>query len=114
MVVGLGREICDRLARCWRLSDRYGVPLAALLDTISIDLADRVDARSRRAAAVSGPRASGYVLAVMPALGLVLGAGMGTDPIAVLLGTGAGHLMLLVGGGLTCAGLAWTARIVRG
>jgi len=107
-------EVVSRLACGWSLSARYGVPWAALIETVSVDLADRVRAAAQRDAQVSGPRVSGYVLAVLPALGILLGVGMGADPLRVLLGTGAGHLMLLVGCSLTCAGLAWTARIVRG
>ncbi len=107
-------EIVHRLARGWALSAQYGVPWAALIETVSIDLDDRLRAAARRRAQVSGPRVSGYVLAVLPALGILLGAGMGANPLSVLLFTGAGHLMLLVGCTLSCAGLLWTARIVRG
>ena len=111
---GLVAEITDRLSRGWSLSTRYGVPWASLIEAVSIDLADRVEVLAKRNAQVAGPKVSGYVLAVMPALGLLLGVGMGANPVPVLLTTGAGHLMLLVGCSLTCAGLAWTARIVRG
>jgi len=107
-------EVVGRLVCGWSLSARYGVPWAALIETVSVDLADRVRAAAQRDAQVSGPRVSGYVLAVLPALGILLGVGMGADPVHVLFGTGAGHLMLLVGCSLTCAGLSWTARIVRG
>jgi tight adherence protein B len=107
-------EISGRLAAGWALSARYGVPWVGLLDALATDLADRVRAASSRAAQVSGPRVSGYVLASMPVLGLVLGVGMGADPVGILLGTGAGHLMLLAGSTLTCAGLCWTATIVHG
>ncbi len=111
---GPAAELTVRLARGWALSCRYGVPWAALVETVSLDLADRVRAKAQRTAQVSGPRVSGYVLALMPCLGLLLGAGMGADPVHVLLATGAGQLMLLVGCLLSCAGLVWTARIVRG
>lgn len=107
-------EISGRLAAGWALSARYGVPWVGLIDALAADLDDRVRANAARAAQVSGPRVSGYVLAVMPALGLLLGAGMGANPLGILLETGAGHLMLLTGCTLTCAGLWWTARIVRG
>ena len=111
---GLTSEITGRLARGWALSARYGVPWASLVETVSVDLDDRSRAKAQRSAQVSGPRVSGYVLAAMPCLGILLGVGMGANPLRVLLGTGAGHLMLLVGCLLTCAGLAWTARIIRG
>jgi tight adherence protein B len=106
-------QVLARLADGWQLSARHGVQWAALIDTVAADLADRQRAEAVRNAQVAGPRVSGYVLAVMPALGILLGAGMGADPVHVLLGTAAGSVLLLVGSTLTCLGLAWTAAIVR-
>lgn len=106
-------EVVARLGSGWELSARYGVPWAGLIETVATDLADRQHAESVRNAQVAGPRVSGYVLAVMPALGILLGAGMGADPVHVLLDTGVGAVLLLVGSTLTCLGLAWTASIVR-
>lgn len=106
-------EVVTRLGAGWELSARYGVPWAALIETVAADLADRQRAESLRNAQVAGPRVSGYVLAVLPALGILLGAGMGADPVHVLLHTGVGAVLLLVGSTLTCLGLAWTASIVR-
>lgn len=111
---GQAADVTARLLTCWSLAVRYGVPWAALIETVAVDLADQATAKSQRSAEVSGPRVSGYVLAVMPALGAALGVGMGADPVHVLLGTAAGHLMLFLGCVLTCIGLAWTARIVEG
>ncbi len=107
-----GTEVADRLAGGWALSATYGVPWAGLIDALVGDLADRVRAQSQRAAQVAGPKVSGYVLAAMPVLGLVLGIGMGADPVRILLGTGVGRLLLLVGSVLTSLGLLWSARIV--
>jgi len=107
-------EIGARLRQGWLLSRKYGVPWASLIDALTTDIADRVSANSERSAQVSGPRMSGFVLAAMPVLGLLLGAGMGADPLRVLFATQVGQLLLLVGSSLTCAGLAWVARIVRG
>ncbi len=111
---GPASEVTGRLARGWALSARYGVPWASLVEAVSVDLADRLRAAAQRNAQVSGPRVSGYVLAAMPVLGVLLGIGMGADPLHVLLGTAAGRMLLLGGCVLVCAGLAWTARIVRG
>ena len=111
---GYGAEVADRLTSSWSMSARYGVHWAALIDTVTADLADRESADSRRNAQVAGPRVSGYVLAAMPALGLLLGVGMGADPLRVLIGTGVGSVLLLTGTSLTCLGLLWTASIVRG
>ena len=66
------------------------------------------------AAAGAADGVAGNVLAALPALGLLLGVGMGAQPVAVLLGSSVGHLLLLAGTVLTCAGLLWSARIVGG
>ena len=73
----------------------------------------KLAADERRAGEVAGPRVSGYVMALLPALGLALGIGMGADPVQVLVGSPIGAVLLLVGVSLSCIGLLWSARIVR-
>ena len=51
-------------------------------------------------------------VAVLPLLGLGLGAGMGADPVHVLTGTVVGSLCLAGGVGLAGAGVVWVDRIV--
>ena len=97
----------------WGLSRRHGVSWAVLLDALAVDLEDRLRLDRERAAELAGPRLSGVVLALLPGLGLLLGAGMGAHPLHVLLDTPVGGVLLVVGTALTCAGLGWTARIVR-
>ncbi|GGM05347.1 type II secretion system F family protein [Nakamurella endophytica] len=102
-----------RLTGAWVLAARHGVPWSRLVETTADDLEEAVRSEDAARAQSAGPRMSGYVLAVLPALGLLLGAGMGADPVHVLLRTPIGGVLLLAGTALTCAGLAWTARIVR-
>ncbi|CAM5487353.1 Type II secretion system protein GspF domain-containing protein OS=Streptomyces tendae OX=1932 GN=F3L20_01515 PE=4 SV=1 [Streptomyces tendae] len=54
------------------------------------------------------------MLAGLPVLGLLLGVALGSDPLRVLLHTGAGLGCLLAGGVLESVGVWWVARIVRG
>ncbi|MDQ6658524.1 MAG: secretion protein F [Actinomycetota bacterium] len=105
-------QVAERLRAGLRLSVQHGVPWAALIEAFAVDVADRVQAASDRGAQVAGPRFSGYVLAALPVFGLLLGAGMGANPLRVLLGPAPGGLLLPVGAALTCAGLLWSARIV--
>lgn len=105
--------VSEQLRAGLRLSTRHGVPWASLVEAVAIDAADRVQAAGLRAAQVAGPRFSGYVLAALPLFGLALGAGMGADPLRILLGPPPGGLLLPVGTALCCAGLLWSARIVR-
>jgi tight adherence protein B len=60
---------------------------------------------------MAGPRASGVVLAVLPALGVVLGEAMGADPVHVLLAGSLGQTLLAVGTALICVGMYWITRL---
>jgi tight adherence protein B len=103
----------SRLRSGWLLTRRHGLAFTPLIDALVQELAERVQADAERSGQVAGPRMSGFVMALLPLLGLALGAGMGADPVQVLLRSTVGNILLLVGIGLTCAGLLWSARIVR-
>lgn len=107
-------DLVVRLVGGWRLAMRCGLPLTGLIEGVTAVAQEQVDALDARRAEVAGPRLSGWVLAALPAMGLLLGTGMGADPLALLVASsGAGPLLLIVGCALTCAGLLWSARIVR-
>lgn len=107
-------QLVVRLLGGWRLATRTGLPLTRLVDAVVAVAEERVAALDARRAEVAGPRLSGWVLAALPAMGLLLGSGMGVDPLAVLLAPdGWGPMLLVVGTALTGAGLLWSARIVR-
>ena len=102
-----------RIAAGWQVSEHSGAPLAGVLDRVEGDLrAGRRHARQLDAQ-LAGPRATGAMLALLPGLGLLLGVAMGAHPVAVLVGTGAGRLALVLGVGLDAAGVLWTARLLR-
>ena len=111
--VGAVAEIRARLTAGWELASRQGLAITPMIDTVVLDASERLTADSERAGQVAGPRVSGYVMAALPLLGLLLGAGMGADPVQVLAHSGIGNVLLVVGVMLTCAGLLWSARIVR-
>ena len=106
-------QVSARLRSGWLLTRRHGLAFTPLIDALAADLSEQIAAEAERAGQVAGPRMSGYVMAVLPLLGLALGVGMGADPFRVLLLTPVGNILLLVGVLLTCAGLLWSARIVR-
>lgn len=101
-----------RLADAWSLADRHGIPLADLLDAVRADTDHRVRFTAEVAARLAGPRATAAVLAGLPLLGLALGQAVGAAPLRVLGHTAAGQVLLLVGTGLACAGVLWSARLV--
>lgn len=96
-----------------RMSRRFGVPLAGLMSRIADGVYDQMLADEQRAAAVAGAKLSGYLLAGLPVVGVLLGVGMGANPLPVLFGGGLGSALLLAGVTLSCAGLLWSARIAR-
>ncbi|WP_353650225.1 hypothetical protein ABLG96_04560 [Nakamurella sp. A5-74] len=110
-----GWDSLGNLVSALRISDRHGVPPADLVEVIAGDVARAVAAEEVRIAQTAGPRFSGFVLGALPLFGVLLGTGIGADPVAVLLGGGAaGSALLVVGTALVTAGLLWSARIVAG
>ena len=63
--------------------------------------------------ALAGPRATASVLAALPLAGIGLGALIGVNVPAVLLGTPLGWACTVGGGLLWAAGRGWSARLVR-
>jgi tight adherence protein B len=102
------------LAACWRVAVDQGAGLAAGLDRLEAALRAERDQRADLRAQLAGARATAVMLAGLPVLGLLLGTALGTDPLHVLLHTGAGLGCLVVGGALEGLGLWWAMRIVRG
>lgn len=109
-----GAEGLRGLAACWRVAVDQGAGLAAGLDRLEGALRAERDQRCDLQAQLAGARATAVMLAGLPVLGLLLGVALGSDPLHVLLHTGAGLGCLLAGGVLECLGVWWVARIVRG
>ena len=108
------RSWLGRLADAWSLADRYGIPLADLLEAVRSDTEPRVRFAAEVQARLAGPRATAAVLAGLPLLGLALGQAVGAAPLRVLSDTAVGQLLLVLGTGLACAGVWWSGRLVSG
>lgn len=108
------RSWLARIADAWSLADRYGIPLADLLDAVRSDTEHRVRFAAEVQARLAGPRATAAVLAGLPLLGLALGQVMGAAPLRVLGETLIGQVLLVIGTTLACAGVLWSARLVSG
>lgn len=100
------------VAAVWMVSETSGAPAAAVLDRVERDLRARQDQRREVTAQLAGARSTAVLLAGLPVLGIGLGAGMGAQPLRVLLGTVPGQFALLAGVGLEAVGVLWTARVV--
>lgn len=102
----------SELAACFDIAEASGCPLADVLTRFAAQLEAEDDADAARGTALAGPKATVALLTWLPVLGLGLGAALGVDPLAVLLGTPLGLAALAAGAGLTVAGRVWSAKLV--
>ena len=100
------------LAACLDIAEASGCPLADVLTRFAAQLEAADDADAARQTALAGPKATVRLLTWLPLMGLGLGAALGVDPLATLLGTPLGLAALVGGVVLTAAGRAWSARLV--
>lgn len=100
------------LAAAWHVAERAGAPLAQVLDRVATAVRDDAEVEREVQAEAAPARATGRLMAVLPVLGLSLGAGMGADPVHVLTSTIVGASCLAGGAALACAGIVWIDRIV--
>ncbi|MFI9720719.1 type II secretion system F family protein [Streptomyces sp. NPDC052396] len=108
-----GAEGLNAMAACWQVAVEGGAGLAAGLERVGAALSAERDQREELAAQLAGTRSTAVMLALLPALALLMGSALGADPLRVLLHTPAGLGCLALGGLLECAGVLWTRRIVQ-
>ncbi|MEE9094501.1 type II secretion system F family protein [Pseudarthrobacter phenanthrenivorans] len=101
-----------QLAACFDIAEASGCPLADVLTRFAAQLEAEEDSDAARQTALAGPKATVRLLTWLPLMGLGLGAALGVDPLATLLGTPLGLAALMGGVVLTLAGRAWSARLV--
>jgi tight adherence protein B len=105
-------RIWSELAACLDIAEASGCPLADVLTRFAAQLEVEDDADAARQTALAGPKATVSLLTWLPLMGLGLGAALGVDPLAILLGTPLGLAALAAGVALTVAGRVWSARLV--
>lgn len=106
-----GGAAAEHLAVVWEVARSTGCALAPSVERLHA--ARRAEQRLRHevAAALAGPRATARLLSGLPVVGVVLGSGLGADPLGFLLGTGPGRAVLVAGLALVAIGVRWTAAI---
>jgi len=99
------------LAASWQVAHETGSGLAAAISRAAESI--RAERRTARlvAAELASARATSRMLAVLPFGVLLLGTGVGGDPVGLLLTTPFGLGCLAVGLGLSVAGLGWLEHI---
>jgi tight adherence protein B len=99
------------VAAAWQVAHRSGGGLAGALARTAETLRD--DRRTLRMVSteLAAARATARMMAALPVLVLLLGVGLGGDPVGFLLHSPAGLGCLVGGLLLTYAGTAWLDRI---
>jgi tight adherence protein B len=100
-----------RLAVCWQLAHDHGLSIGTLMQTAQRDIVERERFSARVDAGMTGARTTAAVLAGLPVLGVGLGELIGAKPASLLLSSGVGGWLLVIGVTLACSGLLWSDRI---
>lgn len=108
---GAAAPLLHALAAAWTVAETSGAGLADVLGRVEADLRSTTTLRAETAAELAGTRATARLLALLPLLGIALGAGLGAHPVHVLLHTPIGAACSGAGLFFCCVGLAWTARL---
>ena len=106
-----GAAVLRDAAAAWRVAAASGAGLARALSSLVASARESEELRTTLEGQLAAPRATARMLGLLPVVGLVLGALLGADPLAWLLGSPVGVACLLLSGALTVVGLLWTARI---
>lgn len=106
-----GAEGLSALARAWQLCEASGAPLAAAVARVAAGL--RANATTRRAVGteLASARATGRLLAGLPAMGILFGFAAGGNPIEFLTSNVIGQACLAGAAVLACVGLVWTEKL---
>jgi tight adherence protein B len=111
-VGGPGRPALGWLALTLDVSDRSGAPAAAVIDEVGEALLAELARAGEREVALAASRATATLLALMPLAGAGLGAMIGVNVVAVLLGSAVGRLCLVVALALWGVGRWWARRLI--
>lgn len=106
-----GAESLRAVAAAWEVSHRSGAGLAAALSQTVVAMRERRRTSRMVAAELASATATAHLMAVLPVGVLLLGSGVGGDPVGWLLRTPVGLGCLAVGAALAFAGLVWLQRI---
>lgn len=114
---GHGSTVADRgdlafLATAWQLTDEFGVAAAPAARTAAQVLRERAAAHQRRTVLAAGPRASMWLLTLLPLSGPVVTVLLGLPVGRVYAGVAA-LTTTIVGLVLTGAGWLWSRRLLR-
>ena len=100
------------LSAAWSLADELGAPAAGVARGCAVVLRERAAAHGRRRALEAGPRASRWLLTLLPLGGPVAGLVLGL-PVGELYARPTALGSVAIGGCLTGVGWLWSGALVR-
>jgi tight adherence protein B len=109
-----GHAPLRRLAALWTVAETTGAGLADAVERLCDELDDEAELRRELDSVLAGPRASARLMALLPAGGVLLGTGLGGDPVDLLLHDALGQSCLVGGTVLVAVGLRWTRAVAEG
>jgi tight adherence protein B len=101
------------LARAWQISIETGAPMSSTLDQVAVSLAADQALAHVVNSELAAARATGKLMAVLPACGIGIGYLLGGNPARWLLARPSGWACLLAGVLLACAGVLWIEALAR-
>ena len=101
------------LATAWKISETTGASLAETVDVLTAELAGQQEIKLAQAVELAPSRTTSRLLAVLPLAGVLLGYGLGGDPVGFLVDSILGEIVLVCGAGMACAGILWCERITN-
>lgn len=108
-----GLEALRPIGAAWRLAERTGAPMAAILARVADDLRRRQQLGALIEAELAAARASGHIMAALPFLAVGLGFAVGVNSLRFLTGEPLGRVLLVVGVSLTAVGVLWIDALAR-
>lgn len=111
LAVRPGAEALRTVAAAWQVSHRSGAGLSAALSQVVQALRERRRTSRMVSSELASARATAHVMAALPVGVLLMGSGVGGDPVAFLLDTPVGLGCLGLGVTLALCGLFWLQHI---
>lgn len=108
-----GWQRIGELDGAWQVALQSGAPLADVVTRVGADVRDDLELRREVARQVAPARSTGRLMAILPAFGLFLGAGMGPHPVAVITSSPIAFVSVSIGTSLAVTGWWWIGRIAR-
>lgn len=107
---------CARLsvvAAVFVATEVTGSAVADVLERVGRGLTGDDEAAADLDALAAGPRATAFVLAVLPAVAVAFASVLGLSPLPILMHTALGAALTVAAALLEAAGLLWVRRITR-